>query len=65
MQRGAVYRYERIAGGQAKATQVLTFRIGVRMDDGRMLVLHQPDLAAGLRAGSRVRVANGRVQPLR
>jgi hypothetical protein len=36
--------------------QVLTFRIGVRMDDGRRFTLHQPDLAAGLRAGSRIRV---------
>jgi hypothetical protein len=45
--------------------QVLTFRIGVRMDDGRRLTLHQPDLASGLRAGSRIRVANNRVLPPR
>ena len=45
--------------------QVLTFRIGVRMDDGRRLVLHQPQLASGLRAGSRIRVQNNRVLPPR
>jgi len=45
--------------------QVLTFRIGVRMDDGRRLTLHQADLAAGLRTGSRIRVANNRVVPPR
>jgi hypothetical protein len=45
--------------------QVLTFRIGVRMDDGRRLTLHQADLAAGLRAGSRIRVANNHVLPPR
>jgi outer membrane lipoprotein SlyB len=41
--------------------QVLTFRIALRMDDGRRLTIHQPQLASGLRAGSRVRVLNGRV----
>ena len=45
--------------------QVLTFRIGVRMDDGRRFVLHQPDLAPGLRAGSRIRVQGNRVLPPR
>jgi outer membrane lipoprotein SlyB len=45
--------------------QVLTFRIALRMDDGRRFVLHQPDLAPGLRAGSRVRVQNNRVLPPR
>jgi outer membrane lipoprotein SlyB len=50
----------------AKAgVQVLTFRIGVLMDDGRRLVLHQPDLAPGLRAGSRIRVQASRVLPAR
>jgi outer membrane lipoprotein SlyB len=41
--------------------QVLTFRIALRMDDGRRLSIHQAQLASGLRAGSRVRVVNGRV----
>jgi hypothetical protein len=41
--------------------QVLTFRIVLRMDDGRRLTIHQPRLASGLRAGSRVRVVDGRV----
>jgi len=41
--------------------QVLTFRIALRMDDGRRLTIHQAQLASGLRAGSRVRVLNGRV----
>jgi outer membrane lipoprotein SlyB len=41
--------------------QVLTFRIALRMDDGRRLTIHQPQLASGLRVGSRVRVVNGRV----
>ena len=45
--------------------QVLTFRVGVRMDDGRRLVLHQADLAPGLRSGSRVRVQGNRVLPPR
>jgi len=45
--------------------QVLTFRIAVRMEDGRRLVLHQADLASGLRAGSRIRVLNNRVLPPR
>ena len=45
--------------------QVLTFRIGVRMDDGRRMVLHQPELASGLRAGSRIRVQGNRVLPPR
>ena len=45
--------------------QVLTFRIVVRMDDGRRLTLHQPDLAPGLRAGSRIRVASNHVLPPR
>jgi outer membrane lipoprotein SlyB len=45
--------------------QVLTFRIAVRMDDGRRLVLHQANLASGLRAGSRIRVQNDRVLPPR
>ena len=44
--------------------QVLTFRIGVHMDDGRRLVLHQPELAPGLKSGSRIRVLNNRVLPL-
>jgi outer membrane lipoprotein SlyB len=41
--------------------QVLTFRIALRMDDGRRLNVHQAQLASGLRAGSRIRVVNGRV----
>jgi outer membrane lipoprotein SlyB len=41
--------------------QVLTFRITLRMDDGRRFTIHQPQLASGLKAGSRVRVVNGRV----
>jgi hypothetical protein len=45
--------------------QVMTFRISLRMDDGRHFTLHQDQLAAGLRAGSRVRVVGGRVLPLR
>ena len=45
--------------------QVLTFRIAVRLDDGRRLTLHQPQLASGLRSGSRVRVAGNRVLPPR
>ena len=62
-----------VASGQAAqpapaarpGVQVLTFRIGVRMDDGRRLVLHQADLSPGLRAGSRIRVQNSRVLPAR
>ena len=62
-----------VASGQAAqpapaarpGVQVLTFRIGVRMDDGRKLILHQSELASGLRSGSRVRVSGGKVLPLR
>jgi len=43
--------------------EVLTFKIGVQMDDGRRLILHQAELAPGLRAGSRIRVQNNRVLP--
>ena len=45
--------------------QVMTFRSALRMDDGRRFTLHQAQLASGLRAGSRVRVVGGRVQPAR
>jgi len=45
--------------------QVLTFKIGVEMDDGRRLIVHQSELASGLRAGSRVRVVGGHVLALR
>lgn len=48
-----------------RGVQVLTFKLGVRMDDGRRLILHQSELASGLRTGSRVRVTGGRVLPLR
>lgn len=53
------------AAASRPGVQVLTFRIAVRMDDGRRLTLHQPELASGLRAGSRIRVANNRVLPPR
>ena len=53
------------AAASRPGVQVLTFRIGVRMDDGRRLTLHQPELASGLRAGSRIRVAGNRVLPPR
>jgi hypothetical protein len=62
-----------VASGQAAkpaaaskpGVQVLTFRIAVRMDDGRRFTVHQPDLASGLRAGSRIRVQGNRVLPPR
>jgi outer membrane lipoprotein SlyB len=53
------------SGASKPGVQVLTFRITVRMDDGRRQVLHQANLASGLRAGSRIRVANNRVLPPR
>lgn len=53
------------AAAAKPGVQVLSFRVAVRMDDGRRLVLLQPALAAGLKAGSRVRVANKRVWPPR
>ena len=52
-------------GGAKPGVQVLTFRIAVAMEDGRRLVIYQPELAPGLRAGSRIRVQNGRVLPPR
>ena len=53
------------ANASKPGVQVLTFRVAVRMDDGRRLVLHQPELASGLRSGSRIRVQSGRVLPPR
>ena len=42
-----------------------TYRLTVRMDDGRRVVIHQNVISANLRAGSAVRVNNGRVVLLR
>ena len=42
-----------------------SYRITVRMDDGRRLVLTQPALASGLAPGARVRIDRGRLLPLR
>jgi hypothetical protein len=53
------------ASAQRPGVQVLTLRITLQMDDGRRLTLHQSELAPGLRAGSRIRVYNGRVWPPR
>jgi hypothetical protein len=53
------------AANAKPGVQVLTFRIAVRMDDGRRFTVHQPVLASGLRAGSRVRVQGNRVLPPR
>ena len=53
------------ASSAKPGVQVLTFRIAVRMDDGRRFTVHQPDLASGLRAGSRIRVQGNRVLPPR
>ena len=57
-----------VAGTQAKpataskpGVQVMTFRIWLRMDDGRRITVHQSALASGLKTGSRVRLVNGRV----
>ena len=58
---GVVSKPSTPAASAKPGVQVLTFRIALRMDDGRRLSIHQPQLAAGLRAGSRVRVVNGRV----
>ena len=41
------------------------WRIGLRMDDGRRLVVHQNLLAAGVAVGSRVRLVQGRIVPLK
>jgi outer membrane lipoprotein SlyB len=53
------------AHGAASRVQVLTFRLGLRMDDGRRLVVHQSELASGLRIGSRIRLTAGHVAALR
>ena len=53
------------SGASKPGVQVLSFRVAVRMDDGRRMVLHQAGLASGLRAGSRIRVADNRVLPPR
>lgn len=49
------------AAASRPGVQVMTFRIALRMDDGRRVTIHQSQLASGLRAGSRVRVVDGRV----
>lgn len=41
------------------------WRIGLRMDDGRRLVVHQNLLAAGIAVGSRVRLVQGRIVPVK
>jgi outer membrane lipoprotein SlyB len=40
------------------------WRIHLRMDDGRRLVVHQNLIAAGLAVGSRVRLVQGRLVPV-
>ena len=62
---GGVVSKPASAAPAGKRVQVLTFKLGVRMDDGRKLILHQSELASGLRSGSRVRVTGGKVLPLR
>lgn len=62
---GVVSKPAAAAPAGRRGVQVLTFKLGVRMDDGRKLILHQAELASGLRTGSRVRVTGGRVLPLR
>lgn len=42
-----------------------TYRLTVRMDDGRRMVINQNVISANLRVGSVVRVSNGRVVLLR
>ncbi|MEO8161186.1 MAG: hypothetical protein ABI588_07185 [Arenimonas sp.] len=58
---GAVVSAPTAGPGAKPGVQVLTFKIGVQMDDGRRLIVHQSELASGLRTGSRVRVVGGRV----
>ena len=38
-----------------------TYRLTLRMEDGRRLVLHQNVIPAALRAGSKVRLVDGRI----
>ena len=42
-----------------------TYRLTVRMEDGRRLVIHQNVIPANLRAGARVNLGNGRVTLIR
>lgn len=42
-----------------------TYRLTLRMDDGRRLTIHQNLVSAKLRIGSIVRVENGRVMLIR
>ena len=62
---GVVSGKSATAATSKPGVQTLTFRIALRMDDGRRISIHQPGLASGLRSGSRVRLVNGRVLPLR
>jgi outer membrane lipoprotein SlyB len=53
------------APGTAPPTTAKNYRIGLRMDDGRRLVLTQKVISAHLKIGSRVRLDGSRIVLLR
>jgi outer membrane lipoprotein SlyB len=52
-----------VAGNAIEKNMAKTgYEVTVRMDDGRRLTVTQPDIDAGLREGSRVRLDDGRFE---
>lgn len=62
---GVVSAEKKKTPSPAPAVATKTYRLVVRMDDGRRLVMHQNVISPNLRIGSIVRVSNGRVMLLR
>ncbi|MFA6984766.1 MAG: hypothetical protein WC213_00985 [Arenimonas sp.] len=62
---GVVSAPDKAAAPKPAGVSVTTYRLTVRMDDGRRVKIHQNVISANLRVGSVVRVANGRVMLLR
>lgn len=55
----------KVAAPKPGGAGTTTYRLTVRMDDGRRVKIHQNVISPKLRVGSVVRVANGRVMLLR
>lgn len=62
---GVVSAPDKAAPPKPAGVTVTTYRLTVRMDDGRRLKIHQNVISPNLRVGSVVRVENGRVMLLR
>lgn len=53
------------ATAPAAAAPARSFRISLKLDDGRRVAIYQPSISPSLKVGSRVRVDRGRVILLR